>query len=625
MATSDTTLQYKIIATENIELGKEIWMPESGYHHGVLIFEKVPADIKVVDLVETDPSDFANCTYGIQLDEPNTLQTPQIITLSEILQNSNMAGDPWTGLDANRYSDLSFYDKDGMVKIRGRINDYSEKYGVSTFSVRTTNDFTDEEKVNVGDIKPDGTFEIDIPLAYPQFDFFKLGDTYKNLFLIPGDTLSIVTCMAQRINPDTGFEPEYFGYEGKTDDAVVINMLADSLYNRYKLNSLYKKYIAEKSDSTGVDTYYKKSGQLAALLDSVCEDLPKILGNAPLSTYAKDMLSMAAIGQICSSIEDLQMDFKYNKGPRYEKDENGTASYKEGESLDEIAFLKPWMKYKDCIYNNPVMVCHGWLLPNRWRFNAQFRPSSMAAEGMIKVPETLAYISTDDLNHPYSMDLNHLDSIGLGNCFVAQLVRTVSLIDKFHTTDEPSSAQLKRNNRLAVNVIKHNEYDLLNEILMTEYDNFVKDVMIAENQAGGKEDISIAIPDSPEGNVLAKIIEPYKGNVLFLDFWGIGCGPCRAGMMAQKPLLETMADKPFKALYIANADEGMEACKKWLRNEGIKGEHIFVTGDDWQRLRGLFNFSGIPFGVLIDKNGNVLKTHYHIYEDEVLLKKALQE
>ncbi len=174
-------------------------------------------------------------------------------------------------------------------------------------------------------------------------------------------------------------------------------------------------------------------------------------------------------------------------------------------------------------------------------------------------------------------------------------------------------------------MIKHTDYDRLNEIVMSEFNDFVKDVLIAENQIGDAVDSSIVIPNSPEGDILAKIIEPYKGNVLFLDFWGIGCGPCRSGMMKQKPLLEKLADKPFKALYIANADDGIDACKKWLRKEEINGEHIFAPGEDWERLRGLFNFSGIPFGVLINKEGKIEKTHYHIAEEEPLLTKALQQ
>ena len=110
MATEDTTQQYKLIATENIELGSHIWMPESGQHDGVLIFEKVPASINVVDLVETDPSDTGSCTYGIHLDEQATLVYPDILKYSDILDNGTKKSEEWTGLDPRRYGDLKFYD-----------------------------------------------------------------------------------------------------------------------------------------------------------------------------------------------------------------------------------------------------------------------------------------------------------------------------------------------------------------------------------------------------------------------------------------------------------------------------------------------------------------------------------
>lgn len=623
IATEDTTCQYKLIGTENIELDKRIWMPESGKHDGVLLFEKVPADVKVVDMVESDPTDVGNSTYGIWLDQPETRMQPDLITFADIMDNGGKQAEPWDGPATKRYADMNFYDRDGMVHIRGRITDYSPRYGVTTFSVRTKDDFSDNDKMNVGNISPDGTFETEFPLTYPQFDYFRLGNISKNIFLIPGDTIYITTCMASKVDPESGYVPEYFGFEGVSDDAVAINMLTDSLYNRYGINSLFHKYTVAENDSMKAETY-KVSERLAALLDSVCADLPRILADVPVSAFAKDMVSMAVIGQICGRMEDIQMDFRHAKGARYEKDE-GQMFFKEGETLDNVMLLSPWMKHKDLIYNNPLLVCSGWILPNRWRFNSLFHPTSMTAEGMVKVPGTLAYMSTDSLSGIWTEDLARLDSTGLGNCFVAQMVRTVSFIDNLHTTDDPSSATLAKNNRLISNIIRHNEYDVLNEILLSEYNSFVKDVVIAENQTGDNDEAFRVIPDSPEGNVLSRIIEPYKGNVLFLDFWGIGCGPCRSGMLRQKPLLESMADKPFRALYIANADEGLEACRKWLRKEEIKGEHIFVSGDDWQRLTGLLNFSAIPFGVLIDKEGNFIKIGYHIQEDDPLLKKALQD
>ncbi|MDE6696770.1 MAG: hypothetical protein K2K25_07805 [Muribaculaceae bacterium] len=625
MATEDTTLQYKLTATENIQLGSQIWMPESGQHDGVLIFERVPDNIKVVDLVETEPSDITNCTLGIHLEEPATPPIiPDILSLSDILAKEQNNAEIWTGLDPERYADLKFYDKGGMAHIRGRITDYSPRYGVATFSLRTKDDFTEKEKTIVGDINTDGTFSIDLPLTYPQYDYFHLGEIHKNIFLIPGDTLNITTCMSSRIDPDRGLVPEFFGYEGDPDDAVVINMLTDSMEDRYGLKSMYRKYKALDTDSMKADTY-KLSVQLAALLDSVCEDLPEYLGNLPVSVFAKDMLSAAAIGRICERMEDIQMDYRYNKGARLVKNEDGTFSQTEGDPLDETLFLQPWMKYKKLIYDNPLIVCNGWVLPNRWKFNEQFHPSAMAAQGMEEVPGTNAFISSDDITSLYDKDLSRLDSIGLGNCFSAQLARISTLIDELHTTAIPFSERFDRYNRLVAHAIKHNECGKFDEILMSEYNDYVKDVVIAENRLDDMNDESKVIADSPEGNVLAKIIEPYKGNVLFLDFWGIGCGPCRAGMLDQKPLLEQLTNKSFKALYIANSAENIDACKKWLRKEEIKGEHIFVSDDDWQRLRGLFNFSGIPFGVLIDKEGKIVKTGFSIGHEESLLRKTLEE
>ena len=65
---SDTTRQYKVTGAENFSLDNKVWMPSSGHHEGTLIFEKVPEDVKVVDMVEIDAKDVNNNTLGIHLD-----------------------------------------------------------------------------------------------------------------------------------------------------------------------------------------------------------------------------------------------------------------------------------------------------------------------------------------------------------------------------------------------------------------------------------------------------------------------------------------------------------------------------------------------------------------------------
>jgi len=625
VAVADTTLQYRITGTENIELDKKIWMPASGYHDGTLVFEKVPDDVKVVDMIESDPADVKNNILGIHLDEPETRVPPRMITMADIVNGNGTSSENWTGLDPKQYADLGFYKKDGTTHIRGKIVDYSPRCGVGTFSIRTKDDFINDDKVNVGNINPDGSFGMDVPVTYPQFDYFELGNIHKNLFLIPGDTLSIVSCMATRIDPINGHKAEYFGYEGDTDDGVVINLLADSLLNkRYALDYLYSRFHVEASDSMKSETY-KSNERLGALLDSVVADLPGLLGNLPVSRFAKDALSAIAIGKVCERMEDLELNFRFSKGPTFKKDDDGYLAYQAGDSLDLARLISTRLKHKDLVYDNPLLVCNGLVLPNRWAFNGLFVATRMATTGFMRIPGGGGYMLTDDISGLYRINDSFLDSIGVGNCFVAQMMRTSSLINNLKTFGTPSYNQLERSNRLISHLIRHNDCQPLNDILMSEYTNFVKDVMIAENALCSDNDSAILIEGTAEGELLEKIISPYKGNVLFLDFWGIGCGPCRAGMIDQKPMLEQLADKPFKALYIANAEDGLDACKRWLRNEEIKGEHIFVTGDDWKRLCGLFNISGIPHGVLIGKDGRIINPNYHFNLDNHALKKALAE
>lgn len=102
--------------------------------------------------------------------------------------------------------------------------------------------------------------------------------------------------------------------------------------------------------------------------------------------------------------------------------------------------------------------------------------------------------------------------------------------------------------------------------------------------------------------VIQRIIAPYKGNVLFLDFWNMGCGPCRAGMMEQRNFLKEVAGLPVKFLYITE-EKYREASEEWLGKTYIEGEHIYISSADWEYLQAKLRFIGIPFSCIIDKQG----------------------
>lgn len=157
---------------------------------------------------------------------------------------------------------------------------------------------------------------------------------------------------------------------------------------------------------------------------------------------------------------------------------------------------------------------------------------------------------------------------------------------------------------------------------MSSYGRYLKRIALLENQLDTKETVSVG--STAYSGILESIIAPYRGNVLFLDFWSISCGPCRQGMIQQKPILDEYAGKSFKTLYIASTDE-IVACKKWLQKEDIKGEHIFISQNDYNRLMALFNFCAVPYGVIIDSNGKVVRAGNHVSPDKRLIDKLLSD
>jgi thiol-disulfide isomerase/thioredoxin len=107
-----------------------------------------------------------------------------------------------------------------------------------------------------------------------------------------------------------------------------------------------------------------------------------------------------------------------------------------------------------------------------------------------------------------------------------------------------------------------------------------------------------------EDKFLATLIKPYKGKVVYIDFWAPWCGPCMGEMPASAALQKELTGKEVVFLYI-----GLSCTKQsWentIKEKKLEGEHYFANENEGKLLSGKFNISGIPHYVLIDKEGKV--------------------
>ena len=73
-------------------------------------------------------------------------------------------------------------------------------------------------------------------------------------------------------------------------------------------------------------------------------------------------------------------------------------------------------------------------------------------------------------------------------------------------------------------------------------------------------------------------------------------------------------------------DTGKVQCERWLDENGIEGERVYVSTDAYARLSSDFNISGIPFGILIAKDGRIVdEGHVRLSFDGGRLERLVSE
>lgn len=146
-------------------------------------------------------------------------------------------------------------------------------------------------------------------------------------------------------------------------------------------------------------------------------------------------------------------------------------------------------------------------------------------------------------------------------------------------------------------------------------------------------ELTTPLPEGPGAEIIRNIIAQYPGRYLMIDFWGMGCGPCRAAIQSSKALRAEIAKHDdVKLIFIAGerTTEGSEAYKKYVAEWLADEETVCVTNADFRRLQELLEFSGIPHYETFTPDGRRVREDIqlhglHHFENELqTLKEKLQ-
>lgn len=129
-------------------------------------------------------------------------------------------------------------------------------------------------------------------------------------------------------------------------------------------------------------------------------------------------------------------------------------------------------------------------------------------------------------------------------------------------------------------------------------------------------------PSVPGEQLFKDIIGKHKGKVVLVDLWNTWCGPCRGAIAHNEPLKTgELADDDIVWIYIA--DESSDVNKYADMIKDIKGEHHLVNEQQIQAIRKAFDVDGIPFYILVDREGKAVG--HPDFRDQNLLIKGIKE
>lgn len=552
--------QYKLIAGVGMEPDKEIWMPESGTYSFQMIFPPLPENTATIDFTEGD-FDGAFSIWGIRLDgkpadsplagKKNPKETP-------VLETPVFTS--------------------GIATLKGHIAGYRPdmKLKGSTWFFNPITGDVDENNLTIDD---NGDFKLELPLNHISAVNVSSAFMQAPVYLKPGETTSVEInfpeiCRSQsKLHKDKPASGEKYYFSGAL--AALNNEVCNSSLKSLPVGiNSQEEYMQMFKDVNNMNIDQFKQ----YWLDRREKGIKELDKHPEISdAYRKILLLNADIETASQLMGTYVLEYAYRMANNIPRD------------MPATGFTQPVItaEYYDFIPR---------LVPND--------PMGLYAPSYSNVLRSIQYANISGKSLPEDIkempdntaDLVKLMKTDKGILF--DLIATQKLARPIQEFKPISDEELAQAGKIS---------PVIKDILKSKNDKLKQTIEENKKKSGYVVD-RVNIADIPSEELFNAITTPYRGKVVFVDFWATWCGPCRMAMKEAEPVKKEFEGKDVVFLYLAAENSPKGAWEQMIPD--IKGEHYRVTSAQWDYWCKKFGIQGVPSYMILSKDGT--PTHFQV-------------
>ena len=117
------------------------------------------------------------------------------------------------------------------------------------------------------------------------------------------------------------------------------------------------------------------------------------------------------------------------------------------------------------------------------------------------------------------------------------------------------------------------------------------------------------LPTGEATDIFRRMVDPFRGKWVYVDFWDIGCAPCKQGIESSVALRKKIAGMDNLELVFITGDRSTppQVYKEYVAKYMAEETSYLIPEAESILLSQLFNFNAIPHNELVDPDGRIVR------------------